>query len=268
MMASSLGRGPSLNFPPTGINPAMSQDHPFESSRNRRLRKSRRGSARNTILGLLAVTGLAGGGYWWYTNQNAAKYQSSSEPLLHAVSQGPFDHIVLEQGEIESSSNNEVKCEVKGRGSSGTPILTVVAEGTFVKKGDTLCQLDSSALEQEAKNQRIVVSSAESSVISAEAAVNKAVIAREEYLNGTFLNERRLILSQIAVAQQSLRKAELSLESAERLAAKGTLKPLQIEAEQFAVENAKNTLESEQGKLRVLDELTKAKMLEIGRAHV
>jgi RND family efflux transporter MFP subunit len=181
--------------------------------------------------------------------------------MLHTVENGPFDHVVLEQGEIESSSNNEVKCEVKGRGGSGTPILSVVPEGTLVKKGDVLCQLDSSALEQEAKNQRIVVSNAESAVISAEAGVNKAIIARQEYLDGTFLTERKTILSEIAVAQQTLRKAELSLESAERLAAKGTLKPLQIEAEQFAVQNAKNTLESAEGRLKVLDELTKAKML-------
>jgi RND family efflux transporter MFP subunit len=98
-------------------------------------------------------------------------------------------------------------------------------------------------------------------VISSEAAVNKAVIARQEYLDGTFLTERQAIVSEIAVAQQSLRKAELSLESAERLAAKGTLKPLQIEAEEFSVENAKSTLASAQARLKVLDELTKAKML-------
>ena len=216
---------------------------------------------KKTILSLLAISGLSAGGYWWYQNQKSMDYEGSQEPMLHHVAEGPFDHIVLEQGELESSSNNEVKCEVKGRGGSGTPILTVIAEGTLVKKGETLCQLDSSALEQESKNQRIVVSSAESSVISSEAAVNKAVIARQEYLEGTFLTERKAILSEIAVAQQSLRKAELSLQSAERLAAKGTLKPLQIEAEQFSVENAKSTLESAQGRLRVLDELTKAKML-------
>lgn len=226
------------------------------------IRHRRRGSARRTILGLLAVTALSAGGYWWYTNQQGGEFGSNSvEPLLHVVAQGPFDHIVLEQGEIESSSNNEVKCEVKGRGGSGTPILSVVAEGTFVKKGDQLCQLDSSALEQEGKNQRIIVSTAESAVISSEAAVNKAVIARQEYLEGTFLTERKAIVSEIAVAQQSLRKAELSLESAERLAAKGTLKPLQIEAERFSVENAKSTLDSAQGRLKVLDELTRAKML-------
>lgn len=236
--------------------------HASRSHRSLRSRSRRRGAAAKSILGLLAIAGLAAGGYWWYTNRTTGEFGSNSnEPLLHTVAQGPFDHIVLEQGEIESSSNNEVKCEVKGRGGSGTPILTVIPEGTFVKKGDQLCQLDSSALEQEAKNQRIVVSTAESAVISSEAAVNKAMIARQEYLDGTFLTERKAILSEIAVAQQSLRKAELSLESAERLAAKGTLKPLQIEAENYAVENAKNTLDSAQGRLRVLDELTKRKML-------
>ena len=222
----------------------------------------RLGAINRSAIALLGVAALACGGYlWWTTGKEQVARRAAAEPMLHTVENGPFDHVVLEQGEIESSSNNEVKCEVKGRGGSGTPILSVVPEGTLVKKGDVLCQLDSSALEQEAKNQRIVVSTAESAVISSEAGVNKAIIARQEYLDGTFLTERKSILSEIAVAQQTLRKAELSLESAERLAAKGTLKPLQIEAEQFAVQNAKNTLESAEGRLKVLDELTKAKML-------
>jgi RND family efflux transporter MFP subunit len=222
----------------------------------------RSGAINRSAIVLLGIAAVAGSGYaWWTMGEEQESRRAANEPMLHTVENGPFDHVVLEQGEIESSSNNEVKCEVKGRGGSGTPILSVVPEGTLVKKGDVLCQLDSSALEQEAKNQRIVVSNAESAVISAEAGVNKAIIARQEYLDGTFLTERKTILSEIAVAQQTLRKAELSLESAERLAAKGTLKPLQIEAEQFAVQNAKNTLESAEGRLKVLDELTKAKML-------
>lgn len=225
-------------------------------------RKMRLGISKAVIwLGIIGAAASVGGFAWWRT-QGAAMYASTSEePLLHQVEKGPFDHIVLEQGEVESSSNNEVKCEVKGRGGSGTPILSVVPEGTFVKKGDRLCQLDSSALDQEAKNQRIVVSTAESTVISSEAAVNKAIIARQEYLEGTFLTEQKAILSEIAVAQQGLRQAELALQSAERLAAKGTLKPLQVEAAQFSVQNAQSTLDSAQGRLRVLDQLTKAKML-------
>jgi len=203
------------------------------------------------------------GGYVWYVNKGAELFGTGNDdtPITQEVFEGEFDHIVLEQGEIESSSNNEVKCQVKGRGSSGTPIISVLAEGTMVKKGDVICVLDSSALEVDNKSQRITVSVAESTVISSNAAVKQAEIARQEYLEGTYLTERKAILSEVAVAQQAVRTSELSLASAERLAAKGTLKSLQIEAEQFAVQNARNTLDAAQGRLRVLDELTRAKML-------
>lgn len=203
------------------------------------------------------------GGYIWYRNKGVELFGSGNDetPMTQEVFEGEFDHIVLEQGDIESSSNNEVKCQVKGRGSTGTPIISVLAEGTMVKKGDVICVLDSSALEVDNKSQRITVSVAESTVISSNAAVKQAEISRQEYLEGTYLTERKAILSEVAVAQQAVRTSELSLASAERLAAKGTLKSLQIEAEQFAVQNARNTLDAAQGRLRVLDELTKAKML-------
>ena len=222
----------------------------------------RRGAVKVMVFLIIAAAICGLGGYAWWQSKGTGIYTASdNDPLLHEVQKGPFDHIVLEQGEIESSSNNEVKCEVKGRGGSGTPILTLITEGTIVKKGDKLCQLDSSGLEQDAKNQRIVVSTVESNLISSEAAVSKAAIAKQEYLEGTYITEQKAILSEIALAQQGLRKAELSLQSAERLAAKGTLKALQIESEQFAVQNAQSSLESAQGRLRVLDKLTKEKML-------
>lgn len=211
------------------------------------------------IIVLLAVGGISAGAWWQF--KGSKMRTDASGPVVEPVKRGPFDHIVLEQGEIESSENVEVKCSVQGRGGAGTPILWVIDEGTYVKKGDKLVELDSSALDQEIKSQRIILSSAEATVISSEAAVKQAEIARQEYLEGTYLTERKAILSEVAVAQQDLRKAELSLASAERLAAKGTLKTLQIEAEQFAVQNARNQLEAAQGRLRVLDELTKAKML-------
>jgi len=228
----------------------------------RKRSQTKRGAVKIIVFFAIAVAICGFAVYaWWQTKGSGMYSPSKDDPILHEVVSGPFDHIVLEQGEIESSSNNEVKCEVKGRGGSGTPILSLVAEGVIVKKGDKLCQLDSSSLDQDVKNQRIVVSTVDSNVISSEAAVSKAAIAKQEYLEGTYLTERKAILSEIALAEQGVRKAELSLQSAERLAAKGTLKALQIESEQFAVQNAQSTLESAQGRLRVLDKLTKEKML-------
>ena len=70
------------------------------------------------------------------------------------------------------------------------------------------------------------------------------------------LAKRKSILSEIAVAEQRY-AAELNLDSARRLAAKGMLKGLQIEAEEFSVSNARNVLESAEARLTVLDNLTK-----------
>ncbi len=198
----------------------------------------------------------------WAYNRFVAQKESSGlveEPVTFAVEKGPFDHVVLEQGEIESSSNIDVVNEVKARGTTGMTILWVVPEGTYVKKGDKLVELDSSGLQDELSAQRIKVLGAEAQVISSEATVSTNEIALQEYLEGTYQSERRAILSEIDLAQQTLRKAELNLDSARRLAAKGMLKGLQIEAEEFSVSNSRTLLESAQSKLKVLDELTKEK---------
>src|SRR5690606_30530853 len=112
-----------------------------------------------------------------------------SELILQPVSRGRFDHIVLEQGEIESSSNTEIICEVESRGGAGTAILWVIDEGSRVKKGEKLVELDSSQLETELKQQKIIVSNAQAALSSAEATVKQATIARQEYLEGTYTTE-------------------------------------------------------------------------------
>ncbi len=235
---------------------------------------SRRRGGKIWVIGLVLLSLMAGGGYAWYRFGGTYGQSVDTGPLLTTVTRGPFDHIVLEEGEVESSSNIEVVCQVKSRGGGGgggggmsgggggggTPILWVIDEGTYVKKGDKLVELDTASLELEAQQQRKMTSTAEAAVTSSKAAVETAEISLSEYQQGTYLTERRLILSEIAIAEQELRKAGLNLASAERLAAKGMVKALQIEAENFAVLNTKTVLESAKAKLKVLDELTRKKM--------
>lgn len=237
---------------------------PQSRSERRSLAQRRRLSARRgkaQWVALAVIIALGGSAVAYRSMMGPSKTVSVNEMITEQVRRGDFDHIVLEDGEIESSENQEVVCQVKSRAGNGTPILWVIDEGTYVKKGDKLVELDESALQTELKSQRIVVSTAEATVIGSEAQLKQDEIAREEYLEGTYLTERKTILSEIALAEQELRKAELQLGSAERLAAKGTLKPLQIEAENFAVQNARNKLDSARARLKVLDELTKEKML-------
>ncbi|WP_404308576.1 efflux RND transporter periplasmic adaptor subunit [Neorhodopirellula lusitana] len=222
--------------------------------------RSRRGGALIVLLffaGLICV-----GGWFGYRKYLDARDKLAPDDLIVSdVIQGAFDHTVLEQGEIESSSNTEIFCQIKSRGGSGTAILWVIDEGTRVDAGEKLIELDSSNLEIELKEDRIEVITAEATYATAKALVEQAKIAREEYLEGVFKTEERAILSEIAIAEQELRKAQLALGSSERLVAKGLVKSLQLEADKFALANARNQLEAAQGRLKVLQNLTKRKML-------
>ena len=214
--------------------------------------------------GLLVCLGLLGVMAWFAVSyiQKSRERASQDELISGLVTRGPFDHIVLEQGEIESSSNKEVICEVKSRGgSSGTPILWVIDEGTKVNEGDKLVELDTSQLETQLKDDKIQVLTASANVTTAEALVEQSRISRQEYIEGVFKTEEKAILSEMAVAEQELRKAQLALGSSQRLVAKGLVKSLQLDADKFAVKNAQNQLEAAKGRLKVLRDLTLKKML-------
>ncbi len=182
-------------------------------------------------------------------------------PLTKVVSRGPFEHVVSEQGEIESSSNVEIRCDVKARGTSGITIISVVPEGSVVAQGEELVKLDSTALDQERIQQLIATNTAEAMSIQSKNTYEAAQIAKIEYLEGTFKQDELLILSEVFVAEQSLRQSELAFKSAERLGLRGMVTALQLEGEQFAVDKARKDLEAATTKLNVLRKYTKEKTL-------
>jgi RND family efflux transporter MFP subunit len=230
-----------------------------DSARLSRARRRRGGLLVGLTVCLVLVGVLGWLGYAFVFNKRDGV--PAGELITETVISGPFDHIVLEQGEIESSRNTEVLCEVKSRSYSGVPILWVIDEGARVKAGEKLVELDSAAIEAELREAKLSVTAATANVTSAEALVEQAKIAREEYLEGVFKTEESAIQSEIAIAEQELRKAQLALESSERLLAKGLVKKLQLDADKFALINAKTKVESAEARLRVLQNLTKKKML-------
>lgn len=225
----------------------------------KRQRRIRRGSATFFSLGFLIVVGLVVGGGFWYLRRSSSK--PAELILTDVVKRGPFEHVVLEQGEIESSKNVEVLCEVESRNSAGTAILWVIDEGTKVERGDKLVELDASALEQELKQQRVVVNAALAAKISADSTLEQAQVAKSEYVEGTFAQEEKVILSEILVAEEKLSRAGETSKFSERLAALGFQTTLQLKADQFAVEQAQVELELAQNKLKTLRDITRKKML-------
>lgn len=214
-----------------------------------------------TVVVAVVLTGLIlVGGIGLYL-VNASQSGEGPEPILHRVERGLFNHLVVEQGEVESSKNIELRCEIKARSGSGpsTSILEVVPEGASVKAGELLVKLDSSALEQERDRQQVVCNSSEALVVQAQNTYEAAVIAKDEYLRGTFVEAEQTALSEILVAEENLRRAKQYVKYSERLATKGYVTSLQLEGDLFAVEKTGNELEVAQTKLKVLRELTKRK---------
>ncbi len=212
---------------------------------------------------LLVVSMLAGVvvvGIWWFWPQFSFSAQDTG-PLVHLAARSDFIHEITERGEIESASNVEIRCEVKSKGSGGTTILEIVPEGTYAEVGDVLARLDSSALEDDRTRQQIVCNSSEAAVVKARNTYETALIAKQEYLEGQYHQEVQNIQSQIFLAEEDLRRAEEYLNYSNRLAAKGYVTALQLEADRFAVEKAKNQLDIAKTKLTVLEKFTRARML-------
>ena len=90
------------------------------------------GAALSLLAVLLLIAGGVGLGVWRMSTRNR---QEGPVIITHTVQRGLFENEVVERGEVESSENVEVRCEVRSRGNSGVAILEVVKEGSYVEEG-------------------------------------------------------------------------------------------------------------------------------------
>ncbi len=231
--------------------------------RRRRPTVPRRGRAVVLLLVAIALLAAPAGGYYWYTRQETKRSSALDRVIAQPVKRELFLHRISQRGEVESASNVDVYCQVKssGQGNAGVAILDVIPEGTQVKKGDKLATLDASALEKERIAQQILCNTSEALLIQSTNLHETAKIALQEYRDGTFVQTEQTILGEIFVAEENLRRAEGFLRYSEELAAKNFYTTQQLEADRFAVDKAKNDLDTAKTKLRVLRDYTKLKTI-------
>src|SRR5205814_4281439 len=72
-------------------------------------------------------------------NPQAAR---SDDMPVHEVKPGKLEGTVVERGSLEAARVNEIYCQVE----EVTTIVRIVPEGTAVKEGERVCELDSSRL--------------------------------------------------------------------------------------------------------------------------
>ena len=140
----------------------------------------------------------------WWVNLEDKSTTLEVTPLLETVKVDLFMLEITEPGEVESAENIEIKSEVRSRGSSSVNILKIVPEGTMVKKGDFLAKLDDASLQKDLLKQRISVHQANATLVKAEADVEAAKLALEEYLSGSYREKEEQLESAEFVAKENL----------------------------------------------------------------
>jgi multidrug efflux pump subunit AcrA (membrane-fusion protein) len=128
------------------------------------------------------------------------------------VKTGKLAGRVIERGSVEASRVENVTCEVEG----GSTILRIVREGSRVKKGDLICELDASALKEQLINQTIARKQAEANYQNAKLEREVAEIAVAEYEQGIYPADQKTLRDQIATAQSAVPKAVARRERIQR----------------------------------------------------
>ena len=220
----------------------------------------RMGGAITVLIIALVVLGvvLVGGIFAW------SKFGGSIEAdpsVAVKVELSDFVHEITTDGEIESASNIDVRCQVESRGGSVT-ILWVIDEGTEVEEGDVLCELDSASLSEELVQQKIVCNGSKASVAQAEADLATATLAEQEYIHGKFPQEQKTIQNKIEEAEETETRQQEILNYSLQLFERGYVTQMQVDANEAAVARAIRTREIAVLELEVLENYTQAKMLE------
>ena len=197
-------------------------------------------------------------------------------PMVHRVQRKGFIHEITERGTVQSASNVEIRCEVESRNSSGTQILYIVPEGTYVtpvpdwepenpddpeEPPDLLVRLDSSALESELTQKQIVCANSEAVVIQSQNVLDTARIAENEYINGKYVETKQASEADIAVAKENDTRAGEYYEYSKLLHSKGYIAGKELNAAAFDVQKRKLELAKAETALKVLEDYTKPRML-------
>ena len=209
---------------------------------------------------IIAIIILGSVSAYAYFNWFSGDSGTPTGVIIEEVKRGVFIHEVTDRGNVESAQNEDIRCNVESM--SGVMIVWIIPEGTAVEEGEVLVRLDSSNLDERLANQEITVLNTKAAWDQATADLRVAELALEEYEQGTFPKEKTVIQNRILKAKEDLSRAAETRGYTEKLLAQGYVTELQLKADEAKEEQLQNDLKSAELELKVLNELTKPKMLE------
>jgi HlyD family secretion protein len=201
-------------------------------------------SLRNTVIALVVV--VAALAVWLAsgdeeaTGNNGSTYQVAREDLVITVVEG---------GNLKAQKSVNIECEVEGQST----IVFLMAEGSYVKEGDLLVELDSSDLEERFTQQEISYESAKASKIQAEENLkiqksqNESDIKSAElnlefaekdlkrFIEGDWPLKKMQLENSIILANEEKTRADDRVEWTKQLEAKGFVTSDELEADKLTL---------------------------------
>jgi HlyD family secretion protein len=194
--------------------------------------------------------------------------------VTHTVRAERLELSIVERGALESADNRDIVCRVKSgsKGSSfSTTIKWVIDDGSLVKEGDLLVELDDAGLLDQEKTQKIVVDQAdaakvqaeenykivvkqnESDIQTAEVGLQLAKIDQLKYRDADYKQALKDVQGRIKLAESDLEMLRERASWSERMLKKGYLSRSQVESENAKLRSGELLREKVQEELRVLD---------------
>ncbi len=136
----------------------------------------------------------------------------ADDPPAAEVKPGKFRLAVVERGSVEAQRVDSVTDRIEGT----TTIISILPEGTRVKKGAKVADLDTATLRDNLKNQMIIAVQAEANYRNARLVREAAELALREYVEGTYKQEQQALKGTVLAARSAIQKAEARLERTRR----------------------------------------------------
>jgi len=221
------------------------------------------------LIGGLALVLAIGAGVVWLTVVRGSDKSGNDMPTFTAK-RGPLTISVVESGTIKARDQIIIKNEVEGR----TSIITLVPEGTRVKKDELLVELDASTLQdgkidQEIRvqnteaafinareNLAIVTSKADSDVNDAELAVEFARQDVKKYKEGQYPKDVNEVQKRIALAKEELKRSQETLAWSQKLFEEKYLSETEKAADEISVKRKQLEVDLAEADLKLLQEFT------------
>ena len=197
--------------------------------------------------------------------------KGANNEITAAVKRGNLPIIVTEKGDLESAKTVDARSDVEG----ALKIVSIIAEGSTVKKGDVVVTFDMDQLNRDFANQEIKLrqaegktkacqgelelakNKAETDIATAELALTLANLDKRKYLEGDFTVEVNEKQGGLSLAKKELQECEEKLENYRKMGKRGFLSIEAVKVKEADVLSKRYAVDCNEAKLMVLQRFTK-----------